>query len=70
LVRSRPRPASFQYSRCSREPGSSKDSVTSVPSPRGASWYRQVFMTIPRGPFTEKPKSRPGTLVTTVQFVQ
>ena len=51
-------------------PGSSKDSVTSVPAATGSSWYRQVLTVAPPGPPTAKANSRPGSLAVTVQIVQ
>ena len=49
---------------------SSKDSVTSVPSATGSSWYRQVLTVVLPGPPTAKANSRPGSLAVTVQVVQ
>ena len=70
LVRSRARPATLQYRRAGSVPGSSKDSVTSVPSSRGSSRYRQVLMIVSPGPLTAKANSRPTSLTVTVQVVQ
>ena len=50
--------------------GSAKDSITSVPSSLGSSWYRQLLTVPPPGPATVKANSRPGSLAVTVQTVQ